>query len=358
MNRCDSDVMAGDLLARAQAGDATAFDSLVAPYRRELHVHCYRILGSFQDAEDAVQETLFSAWQGLASFEGRSALRTWLYRVATNRSLDALRAGTRRPVVMTTVPRAEPPEPTRSSEVGWLQPYPDVLLDDLPDDTPGPDAMAATREAISLAFITALQLLPPRQRAVLILRDVLGYRASEVAYILDTTEESVTSALKRARAALRGNLVHRDQLKAAPAAGSPTERRTVERFVEAFTAHDVPGIVALLSEDAWIKMPPMPFEYQGRVSAARFFTAMTPPPGRSMRVVHTRANGQPAFAAYVADTTAGVWRSVGIIVLTLTGDLISEVIRFDAAVLSSFGLPRILPGAASGQMTPDQPGGP
>jgi RNA polymerase sigma-70 factor (ECF subfamily) len=350
--------MAADLLARAQAGDATAFDSLVAPYRRELHVHCYRILGSFQDAEDAVQETLLSAWQGLAGFEGRAALRTWLYRVATNRSLDALRAGTRRPVVMTTVSGVEPPEPTRISEVGWLQPYPDVLLDDLPDDTPGPDAVVATREAISLAFITALQLLPPRQRAVLILRDVLGYRASEVAYILDTTEDSVTSALKRARATLRGDLEHRDQLEAAPAAGSPTEQRTVERFVEAFVAHDVPGIVALLSEAAWVKMPPMPFEYQGRAAAARFFTAVSPPSGRTLHVVHSRANGQPAFAAYVADPTAGVWRSVGIIVLTLTGDLISEVIRFDAAVLSSFGLPRILPGAASGHMTSDQPDSP
>jgi RNA polymerase sigma-70 factor (TIGR02960 family) len=348
VNRCDSDDVAADLLARARAGDATAFESLVAPYRRELHVHCYRILGSIQDAEDAVQETLLSAWQGLASFEGRAALRTWLYRVATNRSLDTLRAGTRRPVVMTTVPRVQPPEPTRISEVGWLQPYPDVLLDDLPDDTPGPEAVTATREAISLAFITALQLLPPRQRAVLILRDVLGYRASEVADILDTTEESVTSALKRARATLRGNL---EQREGAPAAGSPAERRTVERFVEAFVAHDVPAIVALLSEDAWVKMPPMPFEYQGRAAAAHFFTAMSAPSGRTLHVVHTRANGQPAFAAYVADPTAGVWRSVGIIVLTLTGDLISEVIRFDAAVLASFGLPRILPDAPPGEPT-------
>jgi len=186
---------------------------------------------------------------------------------------------------------------------------------------------------------------------VLILRDVLGYRASEVAYILDTTEESVTSALKRARATLRGNLGNRDQLEGAPAAGSPAERRTVERFVEAFVAHDVPAIVALLSEDAWVKMPPMPFEYQGRAAAAHFFTAMSAPRGRTLHVVHTRANGQPAFAAYVADPTAGVWRSVGIIVLTLTGDLISEVIRFDGAVLASFGLPRILPDAPPGEPT-------
>jgi RNA polymerase sigma-70 factor (TIGR02960 family) len=351
VNRCDRDGVAADLLARARAGDAAAFESLVAPYRGELQVHCYRILGSFQDAEDALQETLLSAWQGLAGFEGRAAVRTWLYRVATNRSLDALRADARRSVAMTTVPAAQPPDPTRISEVAWLQPYPGVLLDDLPDDTPGPEAVVATREAISLAFITAVQLLPARQRAVLILRDVLGYRAAEAAYILDTTEQSITSALKRARTALRANLDNRGDPWAEPAAGSPEEQRTVERFVEAFVAHDVPAIVALLTEDAWVKMPPMPFEYQGRAAAARFFTAMSAPGGRPMRVVHTRANGQPAFAAYVADPTAEVWRSVGIVVLALAGDLVSQVIRFDAAVLGSFGLPRILPDTASRQAT-------
>ncbi len=347
MNRCESDCdsedVAKDLLARAQAGDAAAFESLVAPYRRELHVHCYRILGSIQDAEDAVQETLLSARQGLAGFAGRATLRTWLYRVATNRSLDALRAGARRTVAVSTVAGVEPPEPSRISEVAWLQPYPDVLLDELPDDAPGPDAALATREAISLAFVTALQLLPPLQRAVLILRDVLGYRASETAYILDTTEDSVTSALKRARATLRGTADLDKRRGTTPDAGSAEERRIVQRFVEAFTAHDVPGIVAMLSEDAWVKMPPMPFEYQGRVAAGRFFAAITPPPGRKLRVIHTRANRQPAFAAYVADPTAGAWRPVGIIVLTVTGEHISEVIRFDAAVLASFGLPRILP---------------
>ena len=266
MNRCDSEVMAADLLARAQAGDATAFDSLVAPYRRELHVHCYRILGSFQDAEDAVQETPPRHGRDAVSRGARHYARGctgWRPTVASTRLVRGSAASGDE-----TAAGVEPPEPTRISEVGWLQPYPDVLLDGLPDDTPGPDAVVATREAISLAFITALQLLPPRQRAVLILRDVLGYRASEVAYILETTEDSVTSALKRARATLRGDLEHRDQLEAAPAAGSPTERRTVERFVEAL-AHDVPGIVALLSEAAWVKMPPMPFEYQGRAAAAR-----------------------------------------------------------------------------------------
>ena len=194
--------MSTDLIQRARAGDTEAFAALVEPYRRELQVHCYRMLGSVQDAEDALQETLLSAWQGLAGFESRSSVRTWLYRVATNRSLDALRAGSRRPSGTAVPAGIEPPEPTRFGEMPWLQPYPDMLFDDIADHAPGPEAVIEAREAISLAFVTALQLLPPRQRAVLILRDVLGYRASEVAAILDVTQESVTSALKRARATL------------------------------------------------------------------------------------------------------------------------------------------------------------
>ena len=192
-----------DLLARAQAGDGEAFGQLVDPYRRELQVHCYRILGSVQDAEDALQDTLLSAWQGLAGFEGRASVRTWLYHVATSRCLDALRSASRRPLMSAPPPGLDPPEPTRLGEVLWLEPYPDVLLEGLPDSAPGPDARFEALESVSLAFITALQLLPPRQRAVLILRDVLGFHASETAQILDTTQESVTSALKRARASLQ-----------------------------------------------------------------------------------------------------------------------------------------------------------
>ncbi|HEX5144516.1 MAG TPA: RNA polymerase subunit sigma-70 [Mycobacterium sp.] len=342
VDECNSDSVSADLLAQARAGDAAAFDSLVAPYRRELLVHCYRILGSIQDAEDAMQETLLSAWQGLGGFEGRSSMRTWLYRVATNRSLDALRAANRQPAITTTVGDVTPPRPTRVSEVAWLQPFPDMLLDDVADGVPGPEAVATTREAISLAFITALQLLPPRQRAVLILRDVLDYRAREVAYILGITEESVTSALKRARATLRDNPDRAGDADPAPSPGSEDERRVVDQFVAAFSAHDVPAIVALLTADAWIKMPPMPFEYQGREAAAEFFTAIAPPHGRNLRIVRTRTNGQPAFAAYAEDRAAGVWRAVGIIVLMLRGQLISEATRFDPAVLPSLGLPRIL----------------
>jgi RNA polymerase sigma-70 factor (TIGR02960 family) len=196
-------VAAMDLLARAQAGDGEAFGQLVDPYRRELQVHCYRILGSVQDAEDALQDTLLSAWQGLAGFEGRASVRTWLYHVATSRCLDALRSASRRPLMSAPPPGLDPPEPTRLGEVLWLEPYPDVLLEGLPDSAPGPDARFEALESVSLAFITALQLLPPRQRAVLILRDVLGFHASETAQILDTTQESVTSALKRARASLQ-----------------------------------------------------------------------------------------------------------------------------------------------------------
>src|SRR5215470_14554989 len=192
-----------DLVGRARAGDGQAFGELVGPYRRELQVHCYRILGSTQDAEDALQETMLAAWQGLAGFAGRASVRSWLYQIATRRCLNALRSASRRPPMDWPPPGVELPEPTRLGEVMWLEPYPDVLLEGLADAAPGPEARYETSEAISVAFVTALQLLPPRQRAVLILRDVLGFRASEAAGMLDCTEESVTSALKRARAALQ-----------------------------------------------------------------------------------------------------------------------------------------------------------
>jgi RNA polymerase sigma factor (sigma-70 family) len=197
---------AAELIDRARAGDALAFASLVDPYRRELHVHCYRILGSVQDAEDALQETLLAAWRDLDGFEGRSSFRTWLYRLATNRCLNALRSARRRPQTDWPPPGIHPPAATRLGEVTWLEPYPDVLLEELTDRAPGPEARYEAREAISLAFVTAVQLLPARQRAALILRDVLGFAAREVAGMLDASEESVTSALKRARAALARGL--------------------------------------------------------------------------------------------------------------------------------------------------------
>ena len=186
----------GDLMSRARAGDGAAFRELTEPYRRELQVHCYRMLGSYQDAEDALQETLLAAWQGFAAFEGRSSLRTWMYRIATHRCLDARRSASRRPSKEWDVPGVEPPEPTRLGEVVWLEPYPDLLLAGAIDMPLGPEARYERTESISLAFVTALQALPPRQVAVLVLRDVLGYHADEVADMLDSTLDSVNSALE------------------------------------------------------------------------------------------------------------------------------------------------------------------
>ena len=334
----------GRLTLRSRAGDEDAFGELVASYRRELLVHCYRILGSLQDAEDVLQETLLSAWRGLDGFEGRSSVRTWLYRIATNRSLDAVRASARRDDPVTTrINGLVPPPPTHHGEVPWLSPYPDELLD-LPDPTPGPEAVVESREATSLAFVTALQLLPPRQRAVLILRDVLGYRATEAAEVLETTVESVTSALKRARATLDSDetLAERRAQAPAPAAGSPQERQLIEAYVEAFTAHDVDKLVAILSEDVWLKMPPLPLEYHGRDAAVGFFQAVVHPTSRRLRLVHTRANGCPASGIYAHDPATGTWRATGLVVVVISGERITELTRFEVGVMASFGLPRIL----------------
>jgi RNA polymerase sigma-70 factor (ECF subfamily) len=327
--------MTTELIEQAKGGDGDAFRELTEPYRRELHVHCYRMLGSFQDAEDAVQDTLLSAWQNLAGFEQRATLRTWLYRIATNRCLNALRTMKRRPAVPWNVPGIEPPEPTRLGEIVWLEPYPDALL---------PEARYEESENISLAFVTALQLLPPRQRAVLILRDVLGYHADEVADLLDTTVEAVTSALKRARATLENRRPASGATGSgpAPAPGSPAEQAVVERFVKAYQAGDVDGLVALLTEDVCVSMPPIPFEYVGRDVVARFFATVILG-GRVYDLVPTRANGQLAFGAYLRGPD-GIRHGAGLLVLTLAGDLISAVTRFENGVLPWFGLPRSLPG--------------
>jgi RNA polymerase sigma-70 factor (TIGR02960 family) len=333
--------MATDLIDRARAGDEQAFRELVEPYQHELEVHCYRILGSAQDAEDAMQETLLAAWRSLGGFEQRSSLRTWLYRIATSRSLNALRAASRRPPMEWSNKEVEPPEPTRLGEVAWLEPYPDVLLADLPDEAPGPQARYEAREAISLAFITALQLLPPRQRAALILRDVLGFHTGEAAGILQVSEQSVASALKRARATLTQHLPA-GQREAPPPPHSPGETELVDRLTRAFEAADVDGIVALLTEDAWLTMPPVLLEYQGRELARRFFTLVIRR-GRQYRLIATRANGQPAFGVYVRDRHAPVLHASGLIVLTLAGDRVSMITRFDTSVMPRFGLPRSLP---------------
>jgi RNA polymerase sigma-70 factor (ECF subfamily) len=296
------------------------------------------MLGSVQDAEDALQDTLLAAWRGLAGFDGRASIRTWLYRVATNRCLNALRSNSRRPRMDWSVPDVNPPEPTRLGEVVWLEPYPDVMLDGLWE--PGPEARYEANESISLAFVTAVQLLPPRQRAVLILRDVLGFRASEVAELLDATIESVTSALKRARATLDQRLAKES---AGPPAGSAVEQELAARLTEAYDTGDVDGLVALLTEDVWISMPPVPLEYQGRELAAQFNKTVTFRQGRTYRLVPTRANGQLAFGTYLRDPSGGPAHAMGLIVITVVGDQIAAMTRFDNSVLPRFGLPRQLP---------------
>jgi RNA polymerase sigma-70 factor (ECF subfamily) len=326
--------MTSDLLTRARSGDQDAFGQLVDGHRRELEVHCYRMLGSLQDAEDALQETLLAAWQGLAGFEERASVRTWLYRIATNRCLNALRSASRRPRVEPRPLMVEPPEPTRLGEIVWLEPYPDILLEGLPDQGPGPDARYEASESISLAFIAALQVLPPRQRAVLVLRDVLGYPAREVANILGTTEESVTSALKRARVTMKR--------EAPPVSSEPGDVELADRLRRAFEAGDVDGIVALLTEDAWVRMPPLPLEYQGRELAGRFFATVAFREGRRYRLVPTRANGQPAFGVYMRDRHTAVAHAFGLLVITVRGGQVSVITRFDNAVLGRFGLPRTL----------------
>jgi RNA polymerase sigma-70 factor (TIGR02960 family) len=318
-----------ELLQRARAGDRAAFTALVQPHRGELQVHCYRMLGSVQDAEDAVQDTLLSAWVGLSGFEGRSSIRTWLYRIATNQCLSALRSSARRPPTVAA---------ERPGEVLWLQPYPDLMLDDLPDHVPGPEARYESREAVSLAFVTAMQLLPPNQRAVLLLRDVLGYRAAETADLLGLSEDAVTSALRRARATIDASRT-RDL---PPPAGGPRERELVDRFVAAFTAPDVDALIALMTDDVWLRMPPQPFEYHGTDAVRRFFTTIDAHRRSIARMVPIRANHQPGWGEYVHDPVTGGLHLTGILVAGLAGDRISALTHFETTLAPYFALPRTL----------------
>jgi RNA polymerase sigma-70 factor (TIGR02960 family) len=296
-------------------------------FRGELQLHCYRIVGSVQDAEDLVQETLLAAWRGHGGFEGRAALRTWLYRIATNRCLNALRDSRRRPVELPQ----DPPAPTRMGEPLWMQPYPD-----------DPDERYEAREALGLAFIAGLQHLPPTQRAALVLKDVLGYAASEVADMLETSPAAVNSGLQRARSALEQRVMPQER---APAPRSAQERRLVTRFADAFEAGDVDTIVSLLTEDAWFTMPPAPLEYQGHVAIAEFLRRV--PAGGELqrfRFVPTRANGQPAFGSYLKDPQCPIAHGIGVLVLTLAGERISALTMFhDTGMLPRFGLPRTIP---------------
>jgi RNA polymerase sigma-70 factor (TIGR02960 family) len=321
-------------LARAQAGDGEAFRELVAPYRAELLAHCYRTLGSFNDAEDMLQEALLSAWRSIGQFDGRS-LRAWLYRITTNRCLNYLRGESRRPQPA-RLPDLDV-RPVPPGEPWWLQPYPDVLLD---ESAPGPEARYDARESIALSFVAGLQHLPPQQRTVLVLRDVLGFPAAEVAEILGTSATAVNSALIRARAGLRTDRDPHD----VPLPKSPAEAAIVDRFIDALERFDIDRLVALLTQDARLTMPPEPLEFRGPRAIGEFMQALPFWGGQNLRIVRTRANNQPAFVYYLPDPYAPIWRAGSIMVLSLTGDQVCGLTRFgDHGLLARFGLPRTLP---------------
>jgi RNA polymerase sigma-70 factor (TIGR02960 family) len=333
-------VETAELLQRAQSGDDAAFRDLTDPYRRELHAHCYRMLGSFHDAEEALQDTLLSAWQSLDRFENRSSVRTWLYTIATNRCLNIRRTAARRPAQAWSRPQVTPPKPTRYGEITWLEPYPSAL--GLVTPAPlEPEHHAEAAESMTIAFITALQLLPGRQCAVLILCDVLDFTAADVAAMIDTTVGAVNSALKRARTTLREKVtpVHRES---APTAGSAEERTLVDAFISAYQRSDIPALVSLLTDDAVISMPPVPYEYVGHNAARGFYDAVHSVP-RTYRMLTTRANGQPAVAMYALAPDQLTFHAAGLVVLGLAGSRISDVTRFDNDLLAVFGLPESLP---------------
>ena len=328
-------------LALARAGDEDAFRELTEPYRHELQLHCYRIVGSTQDAEDLGQETLLAAWRGLEHFSERASIRTWLYRIATNRCIDWLRASSRRP--QNVEPMSDLPEPSRVTEPIWLEPYPDVLIEGIADQAPGPEARYEAKETIALAFVAGLQHLPPQQRAMLVLRDVLGFQAAEVADMLDSTEAAVNSLLRRARAAFETRLpaAGRDRV---PLPNSRREREVVGRFADAVETGDIEAVVALLTDDAWLRMPPQPYEYQGAAAIGQFLDDRAVRRGAPLRLVPTRANGQPAFGCYFPAPHTEIARPYGLLVLTLAGNGIAEITWFaDSTVFPHFGLPRTLP---------------
>jgi RNA polymerase sigma-70 factor, ECF subfamily len=312
------------MLTSARAGDGEAFRELVGPHRRELLAHCYRILGSVQDAEDVLQEALLAAWRAIDRFDGRS-LRAWLYRIATNHCLNYLRGESRRP---------ERSARGWSGDPWWLEPYPG----DADDLAPGPEARYDARESIALSFVAGLQHLPPQQRAVLVLRDVLGFSAAETADMLGTTATAVNSALVRARAALPPE---QSPLEV-PIPTSPAEAAVVDRFVRAFQRFDLPELVSVLTDDARLTMPPEPLEHRGAGAIARFLLELHQ--GQELRFLPTRANGQPAVVLYIPDPRAPIWRFCGLIVFTLRGGQVRGLTRFAGqASLTRFGFPRTLP---------------
>jgi RNA polymerase sigma-70 factor (ECF subfamily) len=309
-------------LRAARAGDESAFRALIEPYRRELHVHCYRMLGSIDDADDVLQETLLAAWRGLDTFAGHSSVRTWLYRIATNRCLNMIRDSRRRPPLEPAPPFA-PPTPSSRFEVPWLQPYPDALIEH--DD---PSVRALAREGIELAFVTALQTLPPRQTAALVLCDVLKFSPAEVAAMLDVTSTAVKGLLQRARAAMPA---------AVPPLAAAAETQLAQQFASAFEADNVEQVVALLTDDAWLAMPPATEQYDGPHAIATFLRASAlGRPGDGYTLLPTRAGGHPAFGCYLETCARGLL----VLIPNLEGTAVAGIARFlDDRLHERFGLP-------------------
>ena len=329
------------LLEAARAGDEDAFARLTEPHRRALHAHCYRMLGSVADAEDALQETLLRAWRGLASFEGRSSLRSWLYAIATNACLRAIERRPKRVLPIDYAPAADPHDGLGEPlvESVWVEPYPDERLG-LEDGLAGPEARYEQRESVELAFIAALQHLPARQRAVLILRDVLGFSAREVAQALEMTPTGVDSALQRAHKAVDERLPERSQQAVLRSLDDQDLREIVEEFADAFERADVNAVVQMMASDVAMTMPPLPSWYRGREAVAAFLEAVVLRSGTRWRLVPARANGQLAFGNYRWDEEREIFRPRSLSVLTFDGERITDYTTFlGPEVIASFGLP-------------------
>ncbi len=341
-----SSVDRSDPLDHARQGDPDAFRDVTEPYRRELLLHCYRMLGSIADAEDLVQETYLRAWRSLDRFEGRTSLRAWLYRIATNACLNVLatrRARRRRQLPGTVgAPSDRLPPEAPTTEIEWLEPFPDAALDGVADSAPGPDARYELRESVQLAFVAAIQHLPPRQRAVVLLRDVLGWSATEAAQLLETSVASVNSAAQRARATLEKQ--HPAGRSGLLTPADDRQRALLGRYVQAWESDDLDGFVALLREDAVVSMPPWAEWYRGRAAIRAFFTWAWRS-NRRFRLLPVGANLQPGFILYKRERDERDWSLHGIQVLTLQGDAIASVINFrDRSVCAAFGAPPTLPG--------------
>jgi RNA polymerase sigma-70 factor (ECF subfamily) len=327
-----------DLLAAAKRGDEDAFGRLVAPFRRELQAHAYRMLGSAADAEDALQDALLGAWRGLGRFEGRSSLRSWLYTITTNASLKAIKRRPKRVLPIDYGPPSDPHDRTGEPliESVWVEPYPD----DVEDRAASPEARYEQRESVELAFVAALQHLPPRQRAALILREVLGFSARETAEALDTTPVSIDSALQRAHKTIEKRLPEQSQQTALRALDDVRLRELVDGYMEAWESADASAIATMLADDAMLVMPPWREWYSGREAVAAFLERLPFAEGPPARLVPTRANGQPAFAHYYWDADAEAFLAHAIHVLGLRGDRIQDITIFRTPeAFARFGLP-------------------